>query len=181
MSRITKALVFLVGLILLLMALFEISHIYPIPVITEWFSLMTLDYPVIFGLITVIAAAIVGLVGGGMVLVSIFRATRQNGITFTNQVGKLLVPRRALERDLQYQLVEQLNLIEPQVVIKLRSRGKTRARVMATVNETKRLDLIAQQVSALTVRYLEQGLGLKQVKPIVQLTPTTQQKKLRVV
>ncbi|AVK63674.1 hypothetical protein C5Z26_05950 [Lactobacillus sp. CBA3606] len=76
MSRTTKALVFIVGLVLLLMALFEIGQSYPIPIVTAWFSLMTLDYPVIFGLITVIAAAIVGLVGGSMVLVSVFRKPR---------------------------------------------------------------------------------------------------------
>ena len=102
-------------------------------------------------------------------------------MTYDGKVGQLTIPQRALERDLQYRLVNQLNLIDPEVHLKLRRRRRVRVKIDAMVNTDASLETTAQQAATLAQDYLKNQLGLTVEQPVVQVKPANHQRKLTVV
>ena len=181
MSRLAKFTVTLVGIVLMLLAVFELSQLYPIPWLTEWLSEITVNYPMVWGSVLMVFAAIAGIVGILLVIVGLFRPVKVSALTYDGELGRLTIPQRALERDLQYRLVNQLNLIDPEVHLKLRRRRRVRVKIDAMVNSNSQLESVAQQAATLAQDYLKHQLGLTVEQPLVQVKPANHQRKLTVV
>lgn len=181
MSRLAKFTVTLVGIVLVLLAVFELGQLYPIPWLTSWLADLTINYPMVWSILLMVFAIIAGIVGILLVIVGLFRPVKVSTLTYDGKVGQLTIPQRALERDLQYRLVNQLNLIDPEVHLKLRRRRRVRVKIDAMVNTDASLETTAQQAATLAQDYLKNQLGLTVEQPVVQVKPTNHQRKLTVV
>ncbi|MFU1801149.1 alkaline shock response membrane anchor protein AmaP [Lactiplantibacillus pentosus] len=181
MSRFAKFMVTLVGIILVLLAVFELGQLYPIPWLTEWLAEMTVSYPMVWSSLLIVFAAVAGIVGILMIIVGLFRPVKVNTLTYEGDHGQLTIPQRALERDLQYRLVSQLNLIDPDVQIKLRNRHRVRVKIDSMVSGKAKLESVAKQAAVIAQDYLSQQLGLKVEQPVVQVRPADHERKLTVV
>lgn len=81
MQRLTKLLIPLVGLLLILLAIFEISQIYVIPGITLWLSELVLAAPELWNSILIVFALVAGATGLSLLIMSVFYASRAKNST----------------------------------------------------------------------------------------------------
>ena len=74
-----------------------------------------------------------------------------------------------------------MNLIDPDVQIKLRNRHHVRVKIDSMVSDKAKLESVAQQAAVIAQDYLSQQLGLKVEQPVVQVRPADHERKLTVV
>lgn len=94
MSRLAKFTVTLVGIVLVLLAVFELGQLYPIPWLTSWLADLTINYPMVWSILLMVFAIIAGIVGILLVIVGLFRPVKVSTLTYDGKVGQLTIPQR---------------------------------------------------------------------------------------
>ncbi|PWF99492.1 alkaline shock response membrane anchor protein AmaP [Levilactobacillus bambusae] len=125
MSRTSKLIVSLAGIVTLLAGIILLAIIIPIPYLTPW---LHEPQPEIDVMITV-AGALTALIGFCLLLVGLFKRTRLKQAQFDSQSGTLTIPDKIVEKDLAHQLKERFSLPDVHVRLKIARSNQVRGKI----------------------------------------------------
>lgn len=171
----------LVGIILLVTSVYFSSLWFKIPGVSQWVTEVTAtnqEWLRYLGLAVMIIIALVGLT---LLALGIFRPITKTKLVLADSNGKLEIPQHVLEKNLKYKLVENYDIISPQVAIRLLRNKRAKARVKVEMNGDQNVEQLANQINEFVAAYLKSQLDLKVVKPITQITPVNRSRPVRVV
>lgn len=181
MRRGNKILISLVGLLLLLFAVYQVSLLLSIPTISEWSKTLSQYDANCISFLMIFIALIIGLVGLALLLIGIFKPVRLRKFTFHYNVGTLEIPESVIEKNLGYQLVNQYGLIDPKIKVRLYKNHRAKAKVTAIVNEKSNIPKLAEPINQTVDQYLRSRLDIKSVSTSTQLALPDYKQKPRVV
>lgn len=181
MRRGNKVLISLVGIILIIFAIYQLGLLLAIPAISKWSKFINQYASQGLTIIMIVAVILVGLVGISLLIMGIFKPIRLKKFVFHYKVGTLEIPESVIEKNLSYQLVNQYGLINPDVKIKLYKHHRAKARITAVVNGKSNIPKLAEPINQTVEQYLKAQLDMQTVSTSTKLTLPDYKQKSRVV
>lgn len=176
-----KILFILVGIVLIAFSIYQISLWFDIPGISEWSRSVNSnqDWLLYLWLIVMLVIGVVGLI---ILILGLFRPRTHNQLTLTSSEGRLEIPKRVLEKDLQYQLATEYRLVDPAVNIRLLRNHKAKVNLKAAINPgNQNMDQLSKSINQFMEEYLKERLELKIVKPVTRIYPVDRSRQVKVV
>ena len=176
-----KILLVFVGIILVAFSVYQISLRVYIPGLSEWSKSLGSANQEWLQYTLVGALFVSGIVGAILFLLGLFKPITKNRLVLNGPLGKLEIPRAALEKSLRYKLVENFGLVAPEVEIQLLRNQRAKVKVRSEMNEDQNIEQLAKSVNQFVVEYLKSQLDVKVVKPVSQISPANRNRRVKVV
>ena len=183
MKVFTKTLLIIIGILLILTGGFFLILEFNVLPFADWlrsvFSInaVAAQYTMIFlNGFTVFIGLIITLIG-------IFKRRRLSEVKFQRQLGEVSLPVAAVEKDLQYRLVDGAAVDQPKVSLKVFSKqAKADVKIQAVAAQEENYQQIGDQILSITKKYLHDSLGFEIGKQQIEVQPITERSgKARVV
>ncbi|MGF2384125.1 alkaline shock response membrane anchor protein AmaP [Lentilactobacillus otakiensis] len=172
MNRFTKFLIWVVGLIGIVQSAWLVGLVVPIDHVSSTIG-KTAQTGTPSILVTAIAiSVIVALVSLIMIITAICTPRKADQLRFKSSNGRLTISKSAIEKILQNRIMEQGNVNDVKVKLRLRTKNRV-ARVTVTAVDKLNQDLVqlGEEIQTIVTKQVQQLMDVEVKKVRVKVTP----------